>query len=219
MVLYNKQELYKFMLDNLELESIMKYILRAYGGVFDGYVKIKEQQLAKHLNSNVKDIIKTLKILDRVGVLAYERYKEEPFIQFLKSRLSEQNLYLNVKQINERIKVFKDKLKAMINYATETKVCRSKVLLAYFGENKSENCGVCDVCLGRNEKEVDEKEYQEISILIKNYIKDQSLSLNQINKKIPYQNKEKLNRVLKMLLDYNFLQKQENDTYSWNSKA
>ncbi|MCB9227761.1 MAG: RecQ family ATP-dependent DNA helicase [Chitinophagales bacterium] len=219
MVLYNKQELYKFMLDNLELEPIMKYILRVYGGVFDGYVKIKERQLAQHLNSNVKDIIKTLQILDRVGVIAYEKYKDEPFIQFLKPRLSEQNLYLNVEQIKERIKVFKDKLNAMISYATETTSCRSKVLLAYFGENKSENCGVCDVCLGRNEKEVDEKEYQEISILVKKYIKDQALSLNQINKKIPYQNKEKLNRVLKMLLDYNFLQKQENDTYSWNNKA
>lgn len=219
MVLYSKQELYKFMLNNLELEPIVKYILRAYGGVFDGYVKIKEEQLAQHLNSNKKDIIKTLQILDRVGVIAYQKYKDEPFIQFLKPRFSEQNLYLNTKQINERIKVFKDKLNAMISYATETTTCRSKVLLAYFGENKSENCGVCDVCLGRNEKGVNEKEYQEISILIKNHIKGQALSLNQINKKIPYENKEKLNRVLKMLLDYNFLQKQENDTYSWNNKA
>lgn len=216
MVLYNKQELYKFMLDNQDLEPFIKYILRAYGGVFDGYVKIKENLLAQKLELSLKEIERVLKVLDRVGVIAYEKYTEEPFIQFLKSRLSEQNLYLNKKQINKRIDVFKEKLNAMINYATELEQCRSKMLLSYFGEKNSKNCGVCDVCLGRNEKGIDKSEFKEISSLIKTHIKNESLSLNQINRKVQYQNKEKLNRVIKLLLDYNFLLKQKNNTYTWN---
>lgn len=219
MMLYNKQELYSFMLDNLELEPVVKYLLRAYGGIFDGYVKIKEKQIAQKLETDTASIIKVLQVLDRVGVLAYEKYSEEPYIQYLQPRVDTKNLYLNTKQINERIAVFKEKLNAMIHYATETTTCRSNILLAYFGEKNENTCGVCDVCLGRNEKDVDDKEYKEISSLIKTHIKNETLSLKQINDAVPYSNKEKLNRVVQILLDYNFLQKQKNNTYSWKPEA
>jgi len=42
-------------------------------------------------------------------------------------------------------KMYMDKLQRMLNYAEATS-CRRRILLAYFGENLTEDCGHCDVC-------------------------------------------------------------------------
>ena len=35
----------------------------------------------------------------------------------------------------------------MIYYLTSNHICRNRLLLSYFGENDSHDCGHCDVCL------------------------------------------------------------------------
>ena len=39
------------------------------------------------------------------------------------------------------------RVKAIIEYAENDTICRSRQLLAYFGEKTSADCGACDVCL------------------------------------------------------------------------
>lgn len=51
----------------------------------------------------------------------------------------------------EHQKLEKRKLNAMLGYC-ETAECRRKVLLRYFGEDYSGNCGNCDTCLDHAEK-------------------------------------------------------------------
>ena len=41
---------------------------------------------------------------------------------------------------------------AMLKYAEEeSNCCRSRMLLRYFGEEADHDCGICDVCIRRNE--------------------------------------------------------------------
>ena len=46
----------------------------------------------------------------------------------------------------ERKKQFIKRIRAMEDYATNNQ-CRSRLLLSYFGEKSSHDCGQCDVCL------------------------------------------------------------------------
>jgi ATP-dependent DNA helicase RecQ len=68
--------------------------------------------------------------------------------------LSEARLYYNMRDFvlysqfaddGANSKMQKDKLNRMLQFA-EAKSCRRKVLLSYFGEHLSEDCGNCDVC-------------------------------------------------------------------------
>ena len=47
----------------------------------------------------------------------------------------------------ERKAQFEERIHAMIKYAKDDTVCRSRQLLRYFGEESDHDCRQCDVCL------------------------------------------------------------------------
>ncbi len=55
--------------------------------------------------------------------------------------------FAQVEGNEEQTKILLKKLDKMVQFC-ETKRCRRKYLLNYFGETASDNCGSCDVCLG-----------------------------------------------------------------------
>ena len=50
----------------------------------------------------------------------------------------------------------------MIDYVERQDVCRSRILLIYFGETDAKDCGCCDVCLKKNETGLTNYEFKEI---------------------------------------------------------
>ena len=53
--------------------------------------------------------------------------------------------------------MLKQKLKQINEYIQNTSICRSKVLLNYFGEKQSEDCKICDICIS---KKTDSKNFR-----------------------------------------------------------
>ena len=45
----------------------------------------------------------------------------------------------------------------MEEYVTQSETCRSKYLIAYFGQEDSKDCGNCDVCRSRSARERTER--------------------------------------------------------------
>jgi len=60
--------------------------------------------------------------------------------------MDNKRLHIDSQYIRERKDVRQQQMDAVIQYLDHRK-CRSKFLLAYFGEPKSERCGICDLCL------------------------------------------------------------------------
>ena len=52
----------------------------------------------------------------------------------------------------DRKKQFAERIHAMIAFASNDQVCRSRQLLSYFGEEKGHDCGQCDVCLSHRKE-------------------------------------------------------------------
>lgn len=51
------------------------------------------------------------------------------------------------------------RIQSMLQYAKNDEICRSRQLLAYFGEHNETKCQQCDVCLAK-ETEEKEKEFR-----------------------------------------------------------
>jgi ATP-dependent DNA helicase RecQ len=60
--------------------------------------------------------------------------------------MAKQYLPVNSSYIKFRKQMEFEKLEAMIQYAENTNLCRSRVLLQYFDEFDAMDCGVCDIC-------------------------------------------------------------------------
>ena len=43
-------------------------------------------------------------------------------------------------------------MKYILNYTTQSSICRTKILLSYFDEVQENNCGKCDICRKKNKK-------------------------------------------------------------------
>ena len=61
----------------------------------------------------------------------------------------------------------------MLHYATKDELCRSRVLLNYFGETESQPCGKCDVCLKEHESGLRQGEFERIRTYILHTLTEQ----------------------------------------------
>ena len=157
-LLVDQSKLYEFQISSRKLDPFIKVLLRTFGGeLFVEYIKIQENKLAKSMQVSEKEVIQYLEQLDNLGILAYNKRKDQPQVTFLTPRMDAGRLPLNLKRIEERRQVTISKAKAIIAYSQNIQVCRTGHILHYFGEETDNMCGVCDVCIAKR-KNLSEQE-------------------------------------------------------------
>lgn len=211
----DKKILSEFIKRNKNYDIFFKTMLRTYGGMFEGFAKIKENFLAQKLNKTLQQIKDSLAFLEKQNIIIYQKQNNNPFIYFLKERLEINNLLLNTKNIKQRIKIFNTKHKEMLKYGEQKNKCRSNALLEYFGEKNNILCGICDVCLGRNKLNISKTEQEKIIALIKNELFENSKALSVIEKNIKINNLEKLYETIRFLMDNGFVYRLHNGELIW----
>lgn len=146
-----------------DMEEFVKLLLRSYGGVFTQFVKIDELTLANRAAMPVDDVIGNLRALHAAGVISYQPQSEIPLIIFLQDRIQKKYIYFDPSVYEVQKQKAMERLESVRQYVTTDNVCRSQLLLRYFGEMKSPACGQCDVCLKTGKSSVPVKEFKTIS--------------------------------------------------------
>ncbi|MFM6953524.1 MAG: ATP-dependent DNA helicase RecQ [Sphingobacteriaceae bacterium] len=149
------ETLYSFQLSNSGYEPLLKTLLRSYGGLYDHYVPIKEQDLAKRLHIPTSQVVQMLSKLNELQLIAYEAKTDQPQIQFLRPRVDRAHLGIDYTFLAQRQAIYQKQVESVLKYANES-ICRSQQLLNYFDEHTKESCGVCDVCIGARKKHSEE---------------------------------------------------------------
>jgi len=90
-------------------------------------------------------------------------------------------VYLNPVHFLQRKEAYAKRMEAMLNYAQSEWPCRSKQLLAYFGEGKAEDCGICDVCIGRQQGENAKETFYRIADSIREQLRKGPVHVHQID--------------------------------------
>ncbi|WP_228693702.1 ATP-dependent DNA helicase RecQ [Lunatimonas sp.] len=144
----SQSQLYEVQVRYATLDPLIKLLLRMYGGeLFSGYVKVQEGRLGQAMGLPEGQVVKMLQQLDSLEVVAYNPRKDQPQVTFLTPRFDAGKLPLNSKRIAHRRDLAISKAASMAAYAENNQFCRTSILLDYFGEDKEESCGICDVCL------------------------------------------------------------------------
>ena len=145
-----KDSLYQYKQEDKKTDELIQMLLRSYTGLFADPVFINESLLATRIQTTATDVFDRLSRLSKRRLLHYIPKKKTPLIIYTRTR--EELRYLTIPRIayEERKERASNKLDKMVHYLTNHQACRSRVLLHYFGETKSQNCGSCDVCLAKN---------------------------------------------------------------------
>lgn len=126
--------------------ELIRIILRSYEGVFDQFVWINENFLAKKINCHPDKVINHLRKLHRLDVLRYAHKKKGFRVTFLTGRIPAGDLKISKENYAERKKIAEKKIHSVISYVSRTDKCRNRILLEYFDEYDHEDCRKCDVC-------------------------------------------------------------------------
>ena len=201
----NGDQLLKFQKEKPEFEPLITTILRSYSGVFTQFADIDEQLLATRLETTEETVVEQLKNLRGEKILSYQPQSNIPLIIFLKDRIDEKYLYFDKKIYDFRKEKAEERLAAVENYVKCDNVCRSQLLLQYFGEWDSTPCGECDVCRRNKIQRVKNSDFELISKEIKE-LQQQNMDPKQILAELSKRYEEpQIVKVMRWLADNNTL--------------
>ena len=142
-----RNDLYRLENTTPNEEKIITALLRNYGGLFTDYNYIDESFIASQTQLEPHQVYMTLKGLSQRHILHFIPQKKTPYIRYTQRREDMEHIMLPPAVYEERKKQYEERIHAVIKYATNDQVCRSRQLLRYFGEDDSHDCHLCDVCL------------------------------------------------------------------------
>ncbi len=142
----NSEELYNIRMAHPDLDIVIKALLRTYTGLFTEYAVISEDVLAQKCNTTRQVIYEKLRALTRMKIIIYNPQKKTSLLTFTRERVHEKELKLPASVYADRKRDMLHRIESVIEYCESTDMCRSQILLHYFGETDAPPCGVCDVC-------------------------------------------------------------------------
>lgn len=113
-----------------------------------------------------------LKLLELSGYIEYcegmdeSSFQTAPQITYTHPRVRKNALIIPSSAYEERRERMKKRISKVVEYMDGEHICRSRLLLSYFGEKNTEDCGCCDVCLSKNDSGLNNRDFNAIRDLL-----------------------------------------------------
>lgn len=146
MFLLHRDELYRLKEVSSQEECVITALLRCYGGLFTDYSYIDLSLVALQSGLEHEQVYTILKMLSQRKIVHFIPQRKTPFITYITNRVNPERIVLSKEVYEERKINYINRINAMISYIENNDICRSRQLLAYFGENNKTDCHCCDVC-------------------------------------------------------------------------
>ena len=131
-------------------EAVISALLRNYTGLFTDYAYISEDRIAHESGLNRQQVYLILRNMTQRHIVHYIPQRRMPTITYTRDREDGDRIVISQAVYDDRRQQFSRRIKTVIAYGSNDDVCRSRQLLRYFGETRSCDCGMCDVCLDHN---------------------------------------------------------------------
>ncbi|WP_179019088.1 RecQ family ATP-dependent DNA helicase [Winogradskyella forsetii] len=171
--------LFRYLETHLDLNILVKVLLRTYGGIFDYETKVNLSLIIKKANLSEKQVIEQLQRLEKDEVISLQMANTDSEITFLKPREDDLTINPIAKTIEQQHTLKHQQIESVLHYIQNDSVCKSQQLLRYFGEKTNKTCGKCSVCLAKASK-TDKASTKTISIQIIKILETGPLSSRQL---------------------------------------
>lgn len=196
-----RDELYKLREMGEEMDILIQTVLRSYTGVFTDYAFVNEASIAVRTGLTQRRVYELLIQLTKLRIVSYIPHKKTPYIIYTRERVEMRHLQITRSVYEDRKERYEKRIGAMIDYVTSDTVCRSRMLLRYFGEKNEHNCGLCDNCISLRNKGVSEEvSPKELTGMILQALSGQSMNPAALAEQLSVE-KDTLADILHELLD------------------
>ncbi len=141
-----RNELYNIDFREPQMIPLLESLMRTYPGIMSYSVPIDEEKLARECDATVPWLHQLLYQLSLDRVIGYIPADRSSLVYLHHDRLTPGNIDLQP----ERYRLLQEqdaaRIDAVESFLTTDDVCRSRQLLAYFGQTSTRDCGCCDVC-------------------------------------------------------------------------
>lgn len=204
------KEVIRYMSLNPNDEEIVLTILRTYPGIYEMPTTFNSALIAKKSNHNEAEVNQVLKKLQEKEVIAYTAKNNDAVLVFNEVREDDKTINRIAKYLEHQNQLKVDQLESVLHYVNDKNNCKSKLLLAYFGEKEAKSCSICSYCISKSKPKTDVALATQ-SIL--ENLKSADLNSREIEKVVPFATKDII-FALQLLLDNGIILLKTNNQYT-----
>ena len=145
----DRTELYDMPFPDARMAAVSEVLMRRYTGLFSFPVPVDEEYVAAKADVTVSELRQLLYRMSLEHIIRYIPSDHATVILLHENRLAPKNVCLSPERHRMLKETYAERMETMVRYVEETDECRSRYLLAYFGQEESSDCGTCDVCRSR----------------------------------------------------------------------
>jgi ATP-dependent DNA helicase RecQ len=207
------KEVIRYMSLNPNEEAVILTILRTYPGIYESQTAINLSLIAKKASCEEAVIHSVLEKLKGLDIIDYHKKNNDATIIFNEVREDERTINRVSKYLENQNKQKVAQFESVLHYINEKNVCKSKLILDYFGEKASADCGICSYCISKEAKPIDSSLISEKVIGL---LKIQDMSSREIQK-LTKNTEDTIIFALQNLLENNKIAVKPNNKYTLKS--
>lgn len=145
-ILPDRTTLYDVDFQDPKMPVLLDALMRNYPGIFSYTVNIDEERMSRRCSLSIPELRQLMYAMSLEHIIKYVPEDHSTVLSLHHGRLMPGNLDLQKDRYEFLKSNAQKRAETMMEYAAETDTCRSRFLLAYFGQSASAECGSCDVC-------------------------------------------------------------------------
>ncbi len=145
--LISSKEVIRYTSLNPNDEEIILAILRTYPGIYEMQTSFNIQLIAKKANHTETEVQTVLNKLREKDIIDYHSKDNDATLIFNEIREDERTISRVSKYLERQNQLKKEQLQSVLHYIKDKNTCKSKMILAYFGEKTKTDCGICSYCI------------------------------------------------------------------------
>ncbi len=191
-------------------EEIILTILRTYSGIYDMPTAFNMALIAKKSNHSEAEVNQVLKKLQEKEIITYTSKNNDAVLVFNEVREDEKTINRIAKYLEHQNQLKIDQLNAVLHYVNDKSTCKSQLLLDYFGEKNSKDCGICSYCISKTKSKSD---ITSVTKEILECLKSADLNSREIENVVAFASKDII-FALQMLLENEIIMLKTNNQYT-----
>ena len=145
--LIESKEVIRYISLNPNDEEIILAILRTYPGIYDMQTAFNLPLISKKSNASDAHISAVLHKLQEKGIVDFHSLGNDAKLIFNEVREDQRTINRVSKLLEGQNQLKRSQLQSVVDYVSDQNTCKSRLILNYFGETKTQDCGICSNCM------------------------------------------------------------------------